>query len=65
VSELSAREAALEAQAAALQQHKAALQAAQAAALKQLNSVEASLTAKLEGRQKQVRGLVCNVAVRE
>lgn len=53
-AELSAREAALEARASALQEQRSALQASQAAALKQLDSLEASLKTKLEGHQKQV-----------
>jgi hypothetical protein len=53
-ADLSAREAALETRAASLQSQAAAVQAAQAAALKQLDSFEASLKSKLEGQQKQV-----------
>jgi hypothetical protein len=44
----------VETRAASLQSQAAAVQAAQAAALKQLDSFEASLKSKLEGQHKQV-----------
>lgn len=53
-ADLSAREAALDSRAASLHSQAAAVQAAQAAALNQLDSLEANLKSKLEGQQKQV-----------
>jgi chromosome segregation ATPase len=57
-ADLAKREAALEGRAAALGRDQAALMAAQAAALRQIDSLESSLRSKLDSHQQQVGGLV-------